>query len=364
MAEASAVVALGSPGDFCEDADDSPVFKAALEVFGKLKDLNCPLLEGLYVAEPNTIHELLCTPSKYRLEILEWMYIRVCPSMQDKFSALKGAPVQAKIQEMVKLGHELMLCAPDDQELLKGYASAQKQLQFMGQMLDAVQSLAIGYSSYPSVKEHLEDTAEKNEKLLEELCGTDLEMLLNPEAEPWPLDMQPVLEDQSDECEGPSPLSQWEQEKVVELARQLQEGAARLWALRAESLEKQKAGEAAGGADTSMLEQKLRLVISDFHQLVLAFIQVYDDELGECCQRLAPDLHPCGPIIQAVHQTLTSCNQLLQAVVEVTDASAQATDAVERQENEPIYWDSSSSVMSLDEATEIQGDGMTCTIPS
>lgn len=32
----------------------------------------------------------------------------------------------------------------------------------------------------------------------------------------------------------PSPLSQWEQEKVVELARQLQEGAARLWALRAE----------------------------------------------------------------------------------------------------------------------------------
>ncbi|XP_013365169.1 PREDICTED: HAUS augmin-like complex subunit 7 isoform X2 [Chinchilla lanigera] len=300
MAEVNAVLALGSPGDFCEDEGDNRVFKAALEVFGKLKDLNCPLLEGLYITDPNTIHELLCTPSKYRLEILEWMCTRVCPSMQDKFSSLKGAPVEAKIQEMVKLGHELMLCAPDDQELVKGCASAWKQLQFMGQMLDIVQSLAVGCSGYPRA----------------------------------------------------GPLAQSEQEKVAELARQLQEGTARLWALRTESLEQYKAGEAAGGIDTSMLEQKLRLVISDFHQLVLAFIQVYDDELGECCQRPAPTLHPCGPIIQAVYQTLASCSQLLQAVVEVTDASVEAVDAVERQEREPICWDSRSFVMSL--ATKIE----------
>nr|KAF6359847.1 HAUS augmin like complex subunit 7 [Myotis myotis] len=370
-------------GCYCpENQAEDRESKLAMEVFEKLKDLQCPFLKGLHIKQPETVKQLLCTPSKYRMDILQWMYTRACPSSAPVLNPTSRTPEEAKIQVMLSVSRELMLTGPvtgdilmpkithimtapqqqEDREeegvagfgpiappngeevslppeccpccflpsatlvaaatptilLPEGRGGTLEQLRLIEELLDAVRSMATGCLIMSSVERQFKKTREENEKILGSLFSSPhLRSLLRPDCKAR---VNTHVYDSKRKVN--------DDKTVLVMVKQLQESVDKLEVLRAEH----KKAVGVGSAEAGILEQKLRLVISDFHQLVLAFLQVYDKELSECCNLDCPFIHPLGPIVETVCRTLISCRKLLKAVLDVTETSANAVETAEKQQ--------------------------------
>ncbi|XP_063792406.1 HAUS augmin-like complex subunit 7 isoform X3 [Pseudophryne corroboree] len=176
-------------------AGDAELRKAVC-LYERLQKLSCPSLEGVYITEPQSIHELLCTPSVRRLDVLEWICTSVYPPLQDQFSSLKESQVENKVKEMAKLGFELMLCRSEDVDLIKGHVSPCRQLSFMGHLLDVLPSPTHvpGNSAMESSSHSAVSCARENEEFLRELFSSaHFQATLTPECNPWPADLKPNL---------------------------------------------------------------------------------------------------------------------------------------------------------------------------
>uniref|UniRef100_A0A671Q3B9 Uncharacterized protein n=1 Tax=Sinocyclocheilus anshuiensis TaxID=1608454 RepID=A0A671Q3B9_9TELE len=79
------------------------------------QSLGCPLVDGLYLREPDSVQELLCSPSLHRTDTLEWICASICPSLKEKFSTLKATQNEDLVQELARFGYEMMLCKANDQ---------------------------------------------------------------------------------------------------------------------------------------------------------------------------------------------------------------------------------------------------------
>ncbi|XP_078520661.1 HAUS augmin-like complex subunit 7 isoform X2 [Lissotriton helveticus] len=272
------------------EAAAGPEAALASSVFHRLKELDCPPVEGLFLTEPETMLELFCTPSVHRLDILEWICTRICPPLQDQFSCLKESQADVKIKEMAHLGFQLMLCRADDEDLIKGLASPQRQLSFMTELLDVISSPQCangdslsGRNLLPPTSKDLEDSL----KLLKETSET--------------------LEELKEECSflGPDALP-----------------------------------------DARAVVQALKLAVSDFLMLTSTFSQVYEDEFQTHCSRPTPLISDCGTLFKSVHVSLDVCSKELQAFGQFTETSKRIVETVERRQVTKESW-GSSNMMTL-----------------
>ncbi|XP_019205624.1 HAUS augmin-like complex subunit 7 isoform X1 [Oreochromis niloticus] len=152
----------------------------ARHVYSSLEAASCPLVEGLYLQEADSMLQLLCSPSQHRTDILAW----ICSSISPNFTSSKAMSVRSKepdvlTKDVAVLGQELLLCRASDVDLIRGDASPRRQLQFLEQLLTLVPG---GVKSAG----HAAD----GELLLKEFFGAEslphLTQTLSPAFDPWP----------------------------------------------------------------------------------------------------------------------------------------------------------------------------------
>ncbi|XP_074872788.1 HAUS augmin-like complex subunit 7 isoform X2 [Carettochelys insculpta] len=306
---------------------------AAAAVYEQLQELDCPLLDGGLRPEPEDALRLLCTPSARRLELLAWLCARAYPPLQEQFAGCQDAQAEAKAQEMARLGSDLLLCGSDDIKLIKGEASAERQLWLLEQLLDvsryleAIPGLDVRDSSSSSLEEGLQGATRRSEELLHEVfTSPSLPALLAPILPPCPSDIQPLLMEEPALHQRHQRVEGAGRKRLTELSRALEEANAVLEQLKAESC------LLWGGMEPLPPEQALRslaLAAGDSPQLMAAFRQMYEAELrGSCCCGPTLQPSPCGPLAQRLHEALTLHTQELQALAQLSDTAEQAMQTV------------------------------------
>ncbi|KAJ8345550.1 hypothetical protein SKAU_G00297430 [Synaphobranchus kaupii] len=316
-------------------------------VYSKLQGLGCPLVEGLFLQDADSMKELLCTSSLHRTDILKWICVSCCPSLKEKFSALRSTQTDALIQEILRFGHEIMLCRPDDLDLIKGLAPPLRQLHFLEQLL-ALVPVKQTQSAELSVGQVLGRSEEFMGELMSVPHMGQLTALLNPACSPWSADLRELLlrrAPQGKTGQSRPACGKPAEDTVVKASALLQSTQSVLEDLRKECVFLQP-----GGVSPSprLSPCALRLAITDLSQLMTAFSQSFNTELKGYCQRRPPALSPNAQSFYNVHQLLLTCNQELQALQQLTETSSAASATVNRVQTDRKYW----------------GDGQKYTLPA
>ncbi|MBN3317425.1 HAUS7 protein, partial [Atractosteus spatula] len=341
-----------------------------------LQDLDCPLVEGLFLREDESMQELLCTPSLHRLDILKWICVSVCPSLNKKLSSFGSSQTNSLIEEMAKFGYEMLLCQPDDTDLIKGLAPPLRQLVFLEQLLSLVtvpdlQRHSGNSSSSTSATVSVPEDVSKNTDFLREvLSSPHLPELLNPSCNPWPSDIRELLfrrEPSGKSCQGTAdalpaaqvlcvscapglfvfvtrcrnrPVSNKTKEgSLKEVSALLQKTNSVLSDIYKEcSFLKAEHPNSSGSKGPSVSGQALQVALSDLSQLMSAFSQVYATDFRDYCNREPPQLSSNAHLFLSVHQLLHTCNKELQALQQATDTSRAVVKTVEQRRQARQFW--------------------------
>ncbi|KAI7794907.1 hypothetical protein IRJ41_004136 [Triplophysa rosa] len=278
----------------------------------------------------------------------------ICPSLLEKFSAIKTSQIEELVKELTRFGHEMMLCKANDQDLIKGIAPPLRQLVFLEQLLMIVQADS---SISPGQNSSSGDESVKNEDLLGLLMSqdqsSDLDLVLNPTCNPWSAQIREHLirtqsapnkmngnHSKPSDCinrtdSEHSRLGSHGEEDLTEAMALLQSTQSTLEKLQKECefLQTHPSGSAAALSPCA-----LKVAISDMSQFMTAFSHIYNTDFKSYCQKVPPALSASTNVFQSVHQLLHTCNMELAALTQLSEASLSLTQTVRELQTDTRYW--------------------------
>ncbi|XP_054483144.1 HAUS augmin-like complex subunit 7 [Anoplopoma fimbria] len=289
-------------------------------VYAALQAASCPLVEGLYLQEADTMLQLLCAPSQQRTDILAWICSSINPSFANsKTMAVKSHGPEVLTKEMAVLGQELMLCKADDLDLIRGEASPLRQLRFLEQLLTLV----------PGCKKSA-GTGPDREMLLNELYAAEnlphLTQMLEPTLDPWPADIKALRK-------GTRTTLKPSREEATDLATLLQRTESTLEQLRSQCEFLSSEAQSPGVFSPS----SLRVAACDLQLLMATFSHVFETDLRAYCSRDPPSFSAETDVFQRSHQLLLAFSQELEMLKEVSEASVSVTEEVNQFQTQPGY---------------------------
>ncbi|XP_050952343.1 HAUS augmin-like complex subunit 7 [Labeo rohita] len=325
----------------------------SMRVYSNLQSLGCPLVDGLYLREADSVQELLCSPSLHRTDILKWICASICPSLKEKFSTIKATQNEDLVKELTRFSHEMMLCKANDKDLIKGLAPPLRQLRFLEQLLMVIQTDSSINSRQNSSSG---DNSIKSDDLLGELMFqdhlSDLDMLQNPVCNPWTAHIREYLirtqsahnkingnhskpSNSISRSDQHSRLGSHGDESLTEAMALLQSTQSTLDELHKECefLQSESSGSAAVLSPCA-----LKVAISDMSQLMTAFGHIYNTDFKAYCQRTPPALNSGASVFQSVHQLLHTCNMELEALKQLSETSSSLTQTVQQLQTDKQYW--------------------------
>ncbi|XP_071961083.1 HAUS augmin-like complex subunit 7 [Antedon mediterranea] len=294
----------------------------------RLESLDCPYIEDV---DDSWVTELLFQPGESRIRLLQWVFARLDPKLQEMMEnsyAASDTRMDSRLQRLLVIASSLGLCKMDDIDLIRGAASSSRQNAFWDQLLDIVcindasddhRKHQLASPGMISETMPLQEQLHHDSNLMDSIAKMDsLSAMFETKMNILPPDLMRMINNTAKAdgfADGERPLPpdlKKLQAVAAQLAMDLSAANTQLLHLT-QNYNYQKDDDQV----VSTVSETMKLILSELAQLITSFSYSFENEMRQWCNKAPPKLTQLGPTFKDVHSSLQQFSVILQGLATV-----------------------------------------------